>query len=394
MLNGVRPAECDFCWKVEDASSDNFSDRTIKSDEYWAEPSFDEAKSMPWDANVVPTYLEVSFSNVCNFKCSYCSPRDSSKWADEVKQHGPFAISSRVNYLSPIKKSNSIPIPEREDNPYVDAFWKWWPEVYPKLKVFRVTGGEPLLSKHTMRVLEWIIENPRADLSLAINTNLVVPDQLYGRFLELVLKIVQQRCVGTFELYTSVDAHGQRAEYIRNGMDYTTWLANVRRFFEIIPDCKLTIMCAFNALSVTSFSQMYADVIELRKNSPGRILLDLPYLRHPEHQSVMVLPAEYGEQVDNILADMKQIPETANLELLKLTRIRSLMRKPLPDGKLRTARADFFRFFSEHDRRRGTNFLETFPEMVDFWQTCEEAAGSSLWQTSIGSRVLKAFATT
>ena len=39
-----------------------------------------------------------------------------------------------------------------------------------------MTGGEPLLSKHTMRVLEWIIANPRPDLSLAINTNLVVPD--------------------------------------------------------------------------------------------------------------------------------------------------------------------------------------------------------------------------
>ena len=31
--------------------------------------------------------------------------------------------------------------------------------------------------------------------------------------------------------------------------------------------------------------------------------------------------------------------------------------------------------------------------MAAFWQTCEEAAASSLWQTPIGSRVLKAFAT-
>jgi organic radical activating enzyme len=402
MLKGTRPAECDYCWRVEDAAKDNISDRTLKSKEFWAEPHFDEAKSLPWDANVVPTYLEVSFSNVCNFKCSYCSPRDSSKWADEVKQHGPFPVAGRIDVLKPFKKPEGVAIPEREENPYVDAFWKWWPEIYPKLKVFRVTGGEPLLSKHTMRVLEWILEHPQPDLHLAINSNLVVPKEIYDRFLGLVSKIVARGCVKNFELYTSVDAHGKRAEYIRDGLDYGTWLANVRKFFETIPEKRLVIMCAFNALSVTSFSRMYADVIELRKAYPttgpgasadGRIYIDLPYLRHPEHQCAMVLPPEYGERVDAILAEMQRIPEAASAELLKLTRIRSLMRHTWPEKKLRAARANFFRFFSEHDRRRGTNFLETFPEMAEFWQVCRDAAESSFFQTPVGTRVLKAFAT-
>jgi hypothetical protein len=33
-------------------------------------------------------------------------------------------------------------------------------------------------------------------------------------------------------------------------------------------------------------------------------------------------------------------------------------------------KADFYRFFSEHDRRRGTNFLKTFPEMSAWWTEC------------------------
>jgi hypothetical protein len=37
-------------------------------------------------------------------------------------------------------------------------------------------------------------------------------------------------------------------------------------------------------------------------------------------------------------------------------------------------RADFYRFFSEHDRRRNTNFLDTFPEMKAFWKECESHA--------------------
>jgi hypothetical protein len=34
-------------------------------------------------------------------------------------------------------------------------------------------------------------------------------------------------------------------------------------------------------------------------------------------------------------------------------------------------KADFYRFFNEHDRRRGTDFLATFPEMRAWWQECE-----------------------
>jgi hypothetical protein len=45
--------------------------------------------------------------------------------------------------------------------------------------------------------------------------------------------------------------------------------------------------------------------------------------------------------------------------------------------KLKQTRADFYRFFSEHDRRRGTDFLKTFPEMRSFWQECEYHAKNS-----------------
>src|ERR1700756_1556020 len=59
MLEGVRPKECDYCWRIEDSGVDAISDRTYKSIEPWARPYIDSIKSMPWDADVAPTYLEV-----------------------------------------------------------------------------------------------------------------------------------------------------------------------------------------------------------------------------------------------------------------------------------------------------------------------------------------------
>jgi hypothetical protein len=35
-------------------------------------------------------------------------------------------------------------------------------------------------------------------------------------------------------------------------------------------------------------------------------------------------------------------------------------------------RKDFYKFFSEHDRRRGTDFCKTYPELADFYHKCKE----------------------
>ena len=48
------------------------------------------------------------------------------------------------------------------------------------------------------------------------------------------------------------------------------------------------------------------------------------------------------------------------------------MLSPKDLNDLITNRQDFYRFFNEHDKRRGTNFVETFPEMEDFYNQCKE----------------------
>jgi hypothetical protein len=35
------------------------------------------------------------------------------------------------------------------------------------------------------------------------------------------------------------------------------------------------------------------------------------------------------------------------------------------------AMKNFYLFFSQHDERRGTDFLKTFPELKDFWEQCK-----------------------
>ena len=386
MLAGERPDECDYCWKVEDSDPNGevFSDRVMKSIDHWARPHIDEIVANP-DKSHNPSYLELSFSSVCNFKCSYCTPEVSSKWMEEIKEYGSYPTSTRLHSIEWLKDNNRLPYLEREVNPYVDAFWNWWPDLYPNLKVLRITGGEPLLTKHTFKLMDFILANPRPDLELNINSNLCVPEKLFVEFMDVLKRIQDAGAVKTVKIYTSCEAKGPRAEYIRHGLNYNQWLDNCNRLMQTVPHCKITVMSTYNALSVTSFKEFLQDMLEFRlayTNEIDRhpIGIDIPYLRWPNHQTVDILTDDYAvqiqEQIDFMVANQQQtyIPELCgrgfyDYEINRMRRVLSVFN----DRKIDlTNRKDFVKFVDEHDRRRGTNFLQTFPEMTKFYNECKE----------------------
>lgn len=66
-------------------------------------------------------------------------------------------------------------------------------------------------------------------------------------------------------------------------------------------------------------------------------------------------------------------------EIARLDRDITWMRdgQKLDPAYINQNKADFYRFFSEHDRRRGTDFLITFPEMKTWWDECRYYAQQS-----------------
>ena len=46
----------------------------------------------------------------------------------------------------------------------------------------------------------------------------------------------------------------------------------------------------------------------------------------------------------------------------------------LDQAYIKHHRSDFYRFFTDHDKRRGTWFLNTFPEMREFWEESKRHA--------------------
>jgi len=381
MLQGTRPEECDYCWKIEDTSADLISDRHIKSNDDWASPFFDEVKALPWDYAINPTYMEVSFSNRCNFKCAYCAPHVSSQWMDEIQKFGPYPTLGRYQNLDKIIRTGKMPIPENQPNPFVDAFWKWWPELYQNLKVFRITGGEPLLNKNTFKILDYIKDHPRPELELAINSNLGLPEKLITRLIDKLSPITDSTHLKQCSIFTSIDTWGKQAEYIRHGLKHDQFWKNVERLLDAAKDearnVQLIFMCTFNALSITQFKPLLEKILELK--SKYKIFFDISFLRSPEHLSVKILTSDFNIQVKKLLEFMESKTVSSDrkigfreFETNKLNRVYQWMLRP-EDLKWQTrSRSDFYHFIIEHDRRRKTNFLASFPEMTNFFELCKK----------------------
>lgn len=390
MLERERPAECDYCWGVED-NSNQFSDRHFKSSEPWAYHYLDKIKNSNWRDNINPSYVEVSFSNACNFKCSYCAPPFSSKWMDEIEHFGAYPTSDNFNGLEHFKQSGRIPIPQNQHNPYVEAFWEWWPDLYNDLHTFRITGGEPLMHKDTMKVLDYILETktPNRNLCLSINSNLGVPDRLYDVFKEKIKQISERELVKELIIFTSCDGYGEQAEYIRNGMVYNQLMDRIDDLLEYIPRLTIDIMSTYNILSVPSYQKLIDDVYSLKAKHTNAtryykqpLLLDASYLRFPFHQSIKLLDknqweSEFFNQAQ--LMDFYDLTRTdqntfgySDVEVVKIRRIYDYFMGDIDEEDRTHHRKDFYRFFSEHDRRRGTDFCKTYPELAEFYHQCKE----------------------
>jgi MoaA/NifB/PqqE/SkfB family radical SAM enzyme len=379
MLNGERPKECEYCWNIEDLSKEHISDRVYKSCQKWSQDIIPEILEKKTE-DIEPTYLEISFSNTCNLKCSYCTPDISSQWYQEIEKHGGYPTSENFNNLDYLKSINKLPYKHSEENPYVEAFWKWWPELSPKLNTLRLTGGEPLLSKDVWMVIDKLIETPNPELTFAINTNLCAPDELIDK---LISKInLLEGKVKEIQIFTSNEATNKQAEYSRFGMDYRVWKNNLEKVLVKTNNVIVANMTTVNIFSIENYDEFIEYLIKLRIKYPSSFLkmqFMTNYLRYPEFLSLPILDQttkdKFEEKIYKLIDKMSTKYEkyTNFAEIDQLKRLIDYMNETITEqSKLTVLKKDFFSYINEYDKRRGSDFLSTFPSLNQFYKLCQE----------------------
>ena len=372
MQTGERPRGCEYCWKIEDMGRDAISDRVYKSKIYPIE-ALNHAYTMAPTDDVDLRTLEIAFDRTCQFACSYCNPAFSSTWVKDIKVNGPYAnlVSDGRNHFTHTHDSSQL-YRYGESNPYVDAFFRWWEsDLHKTLQELRITGGEPLMSAETWKLLDWFKANKgKSQTQLAINSNL-------GREVDIdrLLSSVEGLKV---DIYTSNEAVGAQAEYIRDGLDYEHWFANVRRLLDSSAITAVHCMCTINALCLDSLPRLL-DLLLKTKAVYGRdrINFTLNILRFPSFQSALVLPYElrtlYQYELQAWLDTNGADPllhEHERNHMQRLIDYLDVVKTPHSEAfELPKLRNDFKQFYTQYDQRRGKNFQATFPRLSEWYDS-------------------------
>ena len=380
MMEGIRPKECEYCWKIEDLGKDKVSDRVYKSVIYTDEELVEAKEELGYTADVDLKTLEIAFDPNCNFACSYCNSSFSTTWQKDIKVNGPYqnlvsdgagAFQHDGSHAMPYGRKN-------KDNPYVEAFWKWWEaELQFSLRELRITGGEPSMSPDFWRLMDWWKTHKECNVDFAVNSNLGQKKELLDALIDASQNVKQ------FTIYTSNEAVGLQAEYIRYGLVWDTWLKNMYRVNSEGNIKSVNVMMTINALCLFSITEFMDEMLKLKKKFGSQAaVMSFNILRFPSFQSIVTLPEdirlERAKHIEEWLE--KNWDEGKNgfmdYERDGLLRLIDYIKKVETGheftSSLESRERDWKSFYSQYDVRRKKDFKKAFPTLAKWYDSLPE----------------------
>ena len=334
MKDGFWPEECSYCEKIETLGL--ISERTVTSKNFIN--YFDVTKNLdPLTDDIVPAYIEVSFSNLCNMQCFYCGSRSSSKWEKDISDNGSYrdeyhtaGMNNVINY---------------SENEYVDLFFKWLPKIKNKLQWLRITGGEPLLFKDFWRIFDYVDNS----FLLSINTNLNYDKKILNR---LILKL-KEKNITNFSLFTSCDSWGKDIEKVRHGLNFKLWKENLEYLLNNT-DYEIIIMNTVNGLSWQKMHKLFIYVAKMKIKFNNRLKISSSILETPIYMSIKNFP----ESLKNFISvfkymNKKNFSETEKNEIIRI--IETLKNNNFNEKKIENNKKILYKFINDFENRNMKN---------------------------------------
>ena len=163
--------------------------------------------------------FDYRFSNLCNFSCRMCGDMLSSSWETENKKYGKgdyenYRIWGRKDIKEKLLKFHDQEI-VRE---FTDAVEN------KRITEFYWCGGEPLMWKIHWTAMQRVVELGYADKVLArYNSNMSRINYFGKNLFDDILANFPK-----WQICASIDGTGEVGEYIRTGLKYDEWLANIK----------------------------------------------------------------------------------------------------------------------------------------------------------------------
>jgi radical SAM protein with 4Fe4S-binding SPASM domain len=325
MIDGVEPKECLGCYRAEKRFSNPLASKRYRESTKWLK-YWDRTDTA--EAEFKIPYVDLRYSNVCNFKCRSCSPEASHAIAAELKIE-PQILRFKLDSISDMLDDNI----------------EFLEEVY-------FIGGEPLLMDEHYILLQKLIDAGNTDVKIRYNSNV---SKLKFKGINVV---DQWQHFSNIHMNASVDHYGDKLEYIRHGADWTETLDNLRTL-KSLPNLTLHIHCLLSVFNLVDIVDIMKTFFELDlATTETFILCNLDF---PEHYSIYSLHPDLKQiSKERIEEFLKETPDIHFQMRLILEHIVSTI---LEDDKWANNNQAFKQATTTLDAIRGENFLNTFPSL-------------------------------
>ena len=358
MIKGEVPVSCKKCFAEEEKGIT--SKRQWETREWATRLDLQKLVKQTKEDGTVPVnvpYFDLRLGNLCQLKCVMCSPHDSSSWIKEWKLQYP-------------QYKNEELVRDQGWNEEFDYTWYKKGSFIESMKgqveniqELYFAGGEPLLIPEHYKILEFLVEEGFAkDVNLRYNSNgLELPDKLF----ELWQHFKEVR------FNFSIDAYGQRNNYIRYPSQWEDVAKNLKRLDENTRDnTVINIACAVQLLNAGYIDELAEWKMDqgFSKINPsmfggGIIGTHLVYL--PSYLNVRVLPQKAKLWVKDKLEtfiDRQKFNLEFNQHPYGAQRWNGLIKYMMQEDwstKLPALRE----YLTVTDERRGTDYTKTFKEL-------------------------------
>jgi MoaA/NifB/PqqE/SkfB family radical SAM enzyme len=207
-INGLRPAACKKCWKLEDAGIESRRQMENRFLDYALDRDIELIAKDAIDGKASVMLYQFDLGSLCNSTCVTCSPRSSTSWQKLVKKQ----ISIKQENT---KVQRTFEIQKEKIN------WK-------NLKRINFIGGEPLLIEQSFKVLENLQLHDNTDCLISFITNTSV--KLTDKHLRSFEKFNNISCC------VSIDGVESLFEYIRYPLQWTDLLENLNQYRKVFRD--------------------------------------------------------------------------------------------------------------------------------------------------------------
>lgn len=237
MLNGEHCRECTRCYKQEEITP-NDSHRIGSNKRFSKFIDESVARTLPDGtlSNPKLRFLDIRFSNLCNFKCRTCGPDLSSRWYDDYNKYAEIkGYEPRQRKIIQAHSTDQLIADNIQDITHI-----------------YFAGGEPLIIDEHLSLLKTLVEKGSPDnIHLMYNTNFSTLKHRDTDFIEIWKKFKK------VDIWFSVDAPHRIGEYLRHGFKWERFLQNARRLRDEAPEIHRTASATISIFSVLDMPKLH-----------------------------------------------------------------------------------------------------------------------------------------